>query len=106
MHVLVVTVVHTPFDARVFHREIGALRAAGHTVTYAAPFSGYGAAVPPDEPGLTFVDLPRAVGRNRLHALRAARRLVRDRAAGVDVVFVPDPALPVALRGVLQDRRG
>jgi glycosyltransferase involved in cell wall biosynthesis len=100
VHVLVVTVVHTPFDARVFHREIGALRAAGHTVTYAAPFSGYGVEPPPDEPGLTFVDVPRAAGRNRLRALRAARRLVRERAAGVDLVFVPDPELPVVLLGV------
>jgi glycosyltransferase involved in cell wall biosynthesis len=100
VHVLVVTVVHTPFDARVFHREIGALRSAGHTITYAAPFSGYGVALPPGEPGCTFVDLPRAAGRDRLRALRAARRLVRERAADVDLVFVPDPELPIALLGL------
>jgi glycosyltransferase involved in cell wall biosynthesis len=100
VHVLVVTVVHTPFDARMFHREIGALRAAGHEVTYAAPFSGYGVEAPPAEPGLTFVDVPRAAGRNRFRALRAARRIVRERAASVDLVLVPDPELPVALLGL------
>jgi glycosyltransferase involved in cell wall biosynthesis len=100
VHVLVVTVVHTPFDARMFHREIGALRAAGHTVTYVAPFSGYGVERPADTPGLAFVDVPRASGRDRLRALRAARRIVRERAADVDLVLVPDPELPVALLGL------
>ena len=37
VHVLVMTVVHHPEDARILHRQIRALVDAGHEVTYAAP---------------------------------------------------------------------
>lgn len=102
MHVLVVTVVHTPLDARIFHREIAALRDAGHHVTYVAPWSGYGIAPLRDEPLLTAIDVPRASGRRRLGALRAARRLVRRlvRDGSFDLLLVHDPELPVALLGM------
>ena len=83
MHVVVCTVVHHPADARIFYREIQALLDAGHDVTYIAPHESQ----PPrsDEnrsgPGpervrgsLPTVTIPRAVGRRRLGALRAARR--------------------------------
>lgn len=97
MRVLVVTVVHHPYDARILHREIAALVAAGHDVAYAAPFTAYGVA--PPAPLRTF-DLPRARGRNRLRAQRAARRLLHREAPAFDVVLLHDPELLVAARGI------
>jgi glycosyltransferase involved in cell wall biosynthesis len=89
---LVVTVVHHPDDARVRHRQVPALLDAGWQVTYAAPFLGHGAVATP-APGLTNLDLPRAAGRHRVPALRAARRLLRERAEAHDVVLLHDPEL-------------
>jgi glycosyltransferase involved in cell wall biosynthesis len=97
---LVVTVVHHPDDARIRHREIQALVDAGWRVTYAAPFSGYGTAVPSGTNGLTGVDLPRASGRRRLRALRGARRLLADRGRAHDVVLLHDPELLLTLPGL------
>lgn len=96
--VLVVTVVHHPDDARIRHRQIPALLARGWRVTYAAPFLAHGVVSLPT-PGLTAVDLPRASGRRRSEAMRAARRLLHDRAADHDVVLLHDPELLVAARG-------
>ncbi|GAA6525252.1 glycosyltransferase [Intrasporangium sp. DVR] len=96
--VLVVTVVHHPDDARIRFREIEALLEAGHPVTYAAPFSGYGI-VPAPRAGLTTVDLPRAVGRRRLSALVAARRLLRTQAPSHAAVIIHDPELLLAAVG-------
>ncbi len=96
---LVVTVVHHPEDARIRHRQIDSLLAAGWEVTYAAPFLGYGVATSP-RPGLTLVDLPRAAGRSRVSAFRAARALLRSRGAGPDVVLLHDPELLLAARGL------
>jgi glycosyltransferase involved in cell wall biosynthesis len=93
---LVVTVVHHPEDARIRHRQIAALLEAGWAVTYAAPFSGYAVRQPPVSPGLTTVDLPRASGRRRLRALRAARTLLAARGQEHDVVLLHDPELVVA----------
>ena len=97
---LVVTVVHHPADARIRARQIGALLAAGWQVTYAAPFSGYALPVPPPQEAFEAVDLTRARGRSRLGALRAARRLLRARAAGHDVVLLHDPELLAATVGL------
>lgn len=100
---LVVTVVHHPEDARIRHRQIGALLSAGWEVTYAAPFRGHGAATPHGIPGLTAVDVPRAAGRRRLAAQRGARRLLRQLGPGHDVVLLHDPELvptTVGLRGM------
>lgn len=94
---LVVTVVHHPGDARIRHRQISALLEAGWQVTYAAPFSGYGATPPTAEARLTAVDLPRALGWRRVAAFRAARRLLRARASGHDVVLLHDPELLLTL---------
>lgn len=104
MRVLVVTVVHTPLDARIHHRQIGALRAAGHDVTYAAPWTATGTP-PPDETDadLAWLDLPRAAGRRRLAALRAARRLLAARADGHDLVLLHDPELLLTLPGLRLD---
>ncbi|MEE6289003.1 glycosyltransferase [Georgenia sp. MJ173] len=94
--ILVVTVVHHPQDARIRHREIDALLRAGWRVTYAAPFSGHGLAVPEPEGGLRCVDLPRSAGRRRLRALGHARRTIRELGPRNDVVLIHDPELLLA----------
>jgi glycosyltransferase involved in cell wall biosynthesis len=96
--VLVLTVVHHPDDARIRYREIEALLDAGHPVTYAAPFSGYGVK-PASRPGLTTIDLPRAVGRRRLGALLATRRLLATEAPRHAAVIIHDPELLLAAAG-------
>ncbi|PYF99392.1 Glycosyltransferase involved in cell wall bisynthesis [Georgenia satyanarayanai] len=106
--VLVVTVVHHPQDARIRHRQVPALLAAGWDVTYAAPFRGYDLPVPPDATHgagrLHCVDVPRATGRRRLRALRDARRLVRGLGRAHDVVLVHDPELLLAVPRSLRPR--
>jgi glycosyltransferase involved in cell wall biosynthesis len=96
---LVVTVVHHPEDARIRHREIGALLDAGVQVTYAAPFVAHGVDLP-DVAGLRPVDLPHATGRTRATAFRAARRLLAHEAADHDVVLVHDPEIVAAAAGL------
>ena len=98
---LVVTVVHHPQDARIRQRQIAALLEAGWQVTYAAPFSGYGID-PVEVPGLTLVDLPRAQGRRRIRAIRAARALLHERAGDADIVLIHDPELLLAVGGLGQ----
>ena len=93
--VLVVTTVHRPDDARILHRGIASLVAAGFVVTYAAPWTATGTAPPAD---LAVRDLPRAVGRRRLGALRAAVRLLRAEARDHHLVLLHDPELLVAVR--------
>jgi glycosyltransferase involved in cell wall biosynthesis len=95
-HVLVVSVVHTPQDARIRQRQIRTLLAAGWRVTFAAPWSAFGT---PDDREVASIDLPRARGRRRLTALRAATRLLRTSTDGVDLVLLHDPELllPAAL---------
>lgn len=102
LRVLVVTVVHDPEDARIRHRQLPALLDAGHDVVYAAPFSAYGRTPPP---GVTGVDLPRAVGRRRLRALAAARHLVTRAWPSADVVLLHDPELLLAV-AARRRRRG
>ncbi|MEE6283141.1 glycosyltransferase [Georgenia sp. MJ170] len=94
--ILVVTVVHHPQDARIRHREIDALLRAGWRVTYAAPFSGHGLAVPEPADRLRCVDLPRSAGRRRLRALGHARRTIRELGPRNDVVLIHDPELLLA----------
>ena len=93
--VLVVTVVHRPDDARILHRQIPTLRDAGLDVTYAAPWTATETPTPGD---LAVRDVPRAAGRRRLAALRAAVRLLRTEAAAHDLVLVHDPELLLAVR--------
>lgn len=97
---LVVTVVHTPLDARIHHRQIRAMRLADWSVTYAAPFTATG--TDPDEvvAGTAVRDLPRASGRRRVASLRAARRLIAREAADHDLVLLHDPELLLAVRGI------
>ncbi len=97
MRILVVTVVHTPLDARIHHRQIRALRDAGHEVTYAAPWSATGTDRDAVVPGVRTLEVPRSVGRRRLGALRAARLLLRAEAASHDLVLIHDPELLLVL---------
>lgn len=94
MRVCVATIVHHPNDARILHRQIQALLDAGHEVTYIAPFSD--SSTNP-WPGIEVVDVPRARGRHRLHAVRAARKRLAKQARGADVMIVHDPELLLAL---------
>ncbi|MFC4560592.1 glycosyltransferase family 4 protein [Nocardiopsis mangrovi] len=94
MHALVATVVHHPEDARILHRQIRALLDAGHTVTYVAPFRERGVTPWPE---LSVVDVPRAAGRRRLRALRAARAALAEHAPQADVLLFHDPELLLAL---------
>ncbi|SEE98532.1 glycosyltransferase family protein [Ruania alba] len=97
LRVLVVTVVHDPEDARIRHRQIPALLAAGMQVTYAAPFEAFGR-TPPS--GVRGIDVPRASGRRRLGAVVRARQVIRRAGAGADVVLVHDPDLLLSVTGL------
>jgi len=95
MRVVVCTVVHHPADARIYFRQIRALLDAGHEVTYIAPFDEDF----PERQGesLTTVTIPRAVGRRRLGALRAAKAAMAHSAPGADLLLVHDPELLLVL---------
>jgi glycosyltransferase involved in cell wall biosynthesis len=95
MRVVVCTVVHHPADARIYFRQIRALLDAGHEVTYIAPFGEFS----PERQGqsLTTVTIPRAAGRRRLGALRAAKAALAARAPGADLLLVHDPELLLVL---------
>ncbi len=97
VHVLVMTVVHHPEDARILHRQIRALVDAGHEVTYAAPYSARGV-VP--RSWVNGVDLPRAAERRRIAAVRAARKVFKSMRGKVDMVLIHDPELLFAVAGV------
>ena len=111
MHVVVCTVVHHPADARIFYREIQALLDAGHDVTYIAPHLESAAPVRDEDQGqgqgqadsergrgtLRRVTIPRASGRRRVVALRAAKAAMAEQAAGADLLLVHDPELLLVL---------
>ncbi len=97
--VLVVTVVHDPEDSRIRHRQIDALLADGWQVTYAAPFAAYDRRLP-QVAGVRAITLPRAVGRDRLTAARAARRLLKSEGHDHDLVLIHDPELLAAAAGL------
>ncbi|UFU07562.1 glycosyltransferase [Ruania halotolerans] len=97
VRVLVVTIVHDPEDARIRHRQIPALLAAGLQVTYAAPFQAFGRLPPSEVHG---IDLPRAHGRARLGAIRRARQIIRRAGARADIVLIHDPDLLLAVAGL------
>lgn len=94
VRVLVVTVVHDPEDARIRHRELTSLLAAGMEITFAAPFSAYRRTPPAN---VRAIDLPRASGAHRLGAVLAARRLIRGESARQNAILVHDPELLLAL---------
>jgi glycosyltransferase involved in cell wall biosynthesis len=101
MRVFVATVVHHPEDARILHRQIRALLDAGHEVTYMAPFRASNVAPWPE---ITPVDVPRAVGRRRLQALRTARRIIKARAKDADLLLLHDPELLLAVPRRMRSR--
>jgi glycosyltransferase involved in cell wall biosynthesis len=94
--VLVMTIVHRPDDARILHRQIASVRAEGHAVTYAAPFSAAGV---PRPDGIATIDLPRAAGRDRRRAVSVARRVLKAQGPRHDIVLVHDPELLLAVAG-------
>jgi glycosyltransferase involved in cell wall biosynthesis len=96
MRVVVCTIVHHPQDARILHRQIRALLDAGHQVSYIAPLRACGVRLRP-RPGLTATDVPRASGRHRASALRAARRELARLSPGADLLIVHDPELLLVL---------
>jgi glycosyltransferase involved in cell wall biosynthesis len=102
--VLVMTVVHNPSDSRIWFREVDVLLRSDWHVTYVAPFSGYNQCPPVRDarlPGsLTCLDVPRAEGRRRSRADRAARDLLKRLARHHDLVLVHDPELLVAAAGL------
>ena len=87
------TVVHHPTDARIFRREIGALRDAGIAVDAIAPWPQSDHS---DSAYRRFA-IPRAVGRHRLGALRAARARISALAVEANVLVVHDPELLLVL---------
>ena len=86
MHVAVVTCAHHGSDARIAHRQIATLIAAGHQVTLISPSPS-----PFIDPDLTHLVIRRAVGRRRLGSWREVRRFLRSLSA--DVLIVHDPEL-------------
>jgi len=111
VRVVVCTVVHHPADARIFYREIRALLDAGHDVTYIAPHGESAAPVRTENQGqsqdpgnservrgaLRLVAIPRASGRRRMGAIRAARTAMAEHVAGADLLLVHDPELLLVL---------
>jgi glycosyltransferase involved in cell wall biosynthesis len=93
----VCTIVHHPADARIYHRQIRALLEAGHQVTYIAPAAEENFSAERTSPQLLLIPVPRAVGRRRLGALRAARRELARHAADADLLLIHDPELLLAL---------
>jgi glycosyltransferase involved in cell wall biosynthesis len=102
--VLVMTVVHNPFDSRIWSRQIDALLTSGWNVTYVAPFSGYDKCPPVRDPrlpgSLSCRDVPRAEGRRRSRADWMARNMLKRLAQAHDLVLVHDPELLVVGTGL------
>ncbi|MBO2451979.1 glycosyltransferase family 4 protein [Actinomadura barringtoniae] len=94
MRVCVCTIVHHPEDARILHRQIRALLDAGHEITYIAPFRATNVTPWRD---ISPVDVPRATGRKRLQALRAAHKALAEHAVYADIVLLHDPELLISL---------
>ncbi|WP_153395710.1 glycosyltransferase family protein, partial [Ornithinicoccus halotolerans] len=63
------------------------------------PFADYGLTRPVGIRGLLPVEVPRATGRDRLRALRAARTLLTEQSSAHDVVLLHDPELLLATAG-------
>ncbi|GII75434.1 hypothetical protein Sru01_04160 [Sphaerisporangium rufum] len=90
MRVCVGTIVHHPEDARILHRQIRALRDAGHEVTYVAPFV-HRNVVPPA--GVRGIDVPQWAGSRHGRTVAAARAALRAGCRDADLLLVHD--LPI-----------
>ena len=97
MRVVVCTIVHHPADARIYHRQIRALLDAGHEVTYIAPVDSQDFHPERTRPSLQLTAVPRASGRRRTGAIRAARSALARHAADADLLLIHDPELLLAL---------
>src|SRR5271166_6699041 len=97
MRVVVCTIVHHPADARIYHRQIRALLDAGHEVTYIAPVDSVDFHPERTRPSLQLMAVPRARGRRRTGAIRAARSALSRHAADADLLLIHDPELLLAL---------
>jgi glycosyltransferase involved in cell wall biosynthesis len=97
MRVVVCTIVHHPADARIYHRQIRALLDAGHEVTYIAPVELADFHPERGRPSLHLTAVPRASGRRRAGAIKAARSALAGHASGADLMLVHDPELLLAL---------
>ena len=97
MRVVVCTIVHHPADARIYHRQIRALLDAGHEVTYIAPVELADFHPERGRPSLHLTAVPRASGRRRAGAIKAARSALAGHAPGADLMLVHDPELLLAL---------
>jgi len=87
VRVLVATVVHHAEDARILHRQIGALLADGVEVVYLAPTDRPDAL---ERRGLRVRPVPRASGRRRLAALLRAGTVLAEESQSVDLTVVHD----------------
>jgi glycosyltransferase involved in cell wall biosynthesis len=97
MRVVVCTIVHHPADARIYHRQISALLDAGHEVTYIAPVDQQDFCSERTRPLLHLKAVPRASGRRRTGAIRAARSALSQHAADANLLLIHDPELLLAL---------
>ena len=97
MRVVVCTIVHHPADARIYYRQIRALLDAGHEVTYITPVDSVDFHPERTRPSLQLTAVPRAQGRRRTGAIRAARSALARHAAGADLMLIHDPELLLAL---------
>ena len=97
MRVVVCTIVHHPADARIYHRQIRVLLDAGHEVTYIAPVDPQDNYPERTRPSLNLKAVPRASGRRRTGAIRAARSALSRHAADADLLLIHDPELLLAL---------
>jgi len=99
VRIVVATVVHDGQDARIRHRQIPALLAAGHEVVYVAPDGGVDGERE-DPVGLRRCVVPRAAGRRRLGALRAVARVLAAETPAADLTIVHDPELTLLDRWI------
>jgi len=97
----VVTCAHRGDDARILHRQIRSLLAAGLQVTLVSP-TPPNSSVSADPSGLVRVAVPRARGRKRLRSHLAVARALRTakRSGGIDVILVHDPELLAVVLGL------
>ena len=91
MRVVVCTIVHHPADARIYHRQIRALLAAGHEVRYIAPVGLQDFESERTGLSLQLTAVPRAPGRCRAGTILAARSALAQHAAGADLMLIHDP---------------
>jgi glycosyltransferase involved in cell wall biosynthesis len=97
MRVVVCTIVHHPADARIYHRQIRALLDGGHEVLYIAPVGLQDFDTERIGSSLKLTAVPRAGGRHRAGAIRAARSALARAASGADLMLIHDPELLLAL---------